>query len=298
MPVVLCSGTTFIRVRSHCLFCLISIFILTIQHTNQLQSVKVATKVLGRSMVKDIESRQDVTLENISLIHDSIDKQAQIIHMEQRKRFLEIQRAQQELQGLREEEEKRRRLLGLLTDVDGRLQHKNLQSERWPGTCEWLVKQRSFQEWFSQNCSSFLACYGIPGSGKTHMCCRGIQFLEEYPSSSTTGLCYHYCTYADKRTLSLVSLYGSLTRQLLEHREIPDHLSTLISDCNKYASCACVSDMSKLFELTCDLYRKVHVVIDGLDELSVDDHQPLLVSLKKISQKVVMKCLITSRQQE
>ena len=44
-----------------------------------------------------------------------------------------------------------------------------IQDKHTPGTGEWLLKSKVFQEWYNGQGSQVLCCTGEPGVGKTYL---------------------------------------------------------------------------------------------------------------------------------
>lgn len=83
----------------------------------------------------------------------------------------------------------------------------------------------------------------------------------------SSNVVYYYCDYADQRTLQFDHILGSLLKQLLFKREIPEHIETQLLQI--YAGgirSPADNALSDIFYSVVTLSSEVYVVFDGLDE--------------------------------
>src|SRR5271169_3064587 len=76
-----------------------------------------------------------------------------------------------------------------------RKHHANLSKDLLSNSGAWLLKSPEFDTWRKSSASSILWLHGIPGSGKTRLVARTIEYLQgEMPPQSTAApVAYFYC---------------------------------------------------------------------------------------------------------
>ncbi|TVY80507.1 hypothetical protein LSUE1_G008386 [Lachnellula suecica] len=116
--------------------------------------------------------------------------------------------------------ERRQRLLSRLSKVDCQYRHRILKDARHEGTGIWLTASDEYRSWEAADATSVLCCFGIPGCGKSVLASSVIDSL-----LTSQPVFYYYCDYADKRTLDVSNIFGTLARQCLEKVETFDSLA-------------------------------------------------------------------------
>ena len=110
----------------------------------------------------------------------------------------------------------------------------------------------------------------------------------------------YYCDYSDLNTLTALSIFGTLVKQLLAAVDISQHLEQLIDRC--YAHGTRTPDNQEMLDIlseTLKLFSKVYLVIDGLDECKREERSEVLSSVKKLmrSDVPVVKIFLSSREE-
>lgn len=91
--------------------------------------------------------------------------------------------------------------------------HKQHLGKTAEGTCRWVFEDSTFREWRDGLAANpVLWVYGPPGSGKSILCSRVIQDLEQAPNKPT--LAYHFCDFA--RQHKEIEILSMLACQLLD----------------------------------------------------------------------------------
>jgi hypothetical protein len=115
------------------------------------------------------------------------------------------------------------------------------------------------------------------------------------------NLLYHYCDYADKRTLDPIVLVGSLIRQLLTPLELSADLENSISricgDGHRAPDLSSLTGIliSSIKQAAED--RQITCIIDGLDELPEDDRLRVCKTLQLVvGTNQVVKILLSGRE--
>ncbi|KAH6668719.1 hypothetical protein B0J14DRAFT_149242 [Halenospora varia] len=137
----------------------------------------------------------------------------------------------------RERETRQRELLAVLSDINHQYKHNRMQSIRYEGTGKWLTTLPQYCAWSKLDTLAALFCYGIrmlqiklrkllkfitdyylTGSGKSVRISSMIDghILQQSAVGNTKTL-FYYFDYSDKRTLDPISLFGTLSQQLLRH---------------------------------------------------------------------------------
>ena len=118
--------------------------------------------------------------------------------------------------------------------------------------------------------------------------------------STKIAVASYYCDYSDSNTLTALSIFGTLIKQLLSTVTIPQHIEQQIDRC--YAHGARTPDSHEMLEIfveTLKLFSKVYLVIDGLDECKREEHAVVLSSVKKlvVSDVPELKLFVSSREE-
>jgi hypothetical protein len=126
-----------------------------------------------------------------------------------------------------------------------------------------------------------------------------IDGLTATAKSSQLAVTYHYCDYADKRTLEPGTILGTLARNLLETIDMPREVTELISE--TFRDGERIPESKEVFDIvlrTIDLFTTVVLVIDGIDEIKEEDRQYIHEALKTLStrQGVSIKLYMSCRE--
>lgn len=243
----------------------------------------------------------DQALQSLSEAQEQIDKQAQVAQMLRIREFHEAENARRELDRQRQAREERQKMLSLLTDVDHKALHSRSKKVKFPGTCQWIFSEDSFSSWLDSSLSATFVCYGIPCSGKTVLASSITDRLSETISRAgrnKSALCVHYCTHLDQRSLNTCSIIGSLIRQLLEAIEIPRELERDLTAQQASTSGATFDALTDILERICCLFKAVYLVLDGLDELQLENQKYTINAIRKCGTSCILKTFVTSRQEE
>ena len=224
----------------------------------------------------------DKALQDISRIRDEVDKHAHAVHIEKSKHFHDEQKEQSLLQKRQEEQELKRKIFQKFADFDCKKQHARISSARRLGSCHWILEEDPFKRLVSSTTKACLVCVGIPGSGKTFLTSRVIDCIKNSEVGSSPAMCFHYCTHSDKRTLSPKSIFGSLTRQLLENRDIPMPIFETIQSLFLSEAGPDVQEAKDLFMSVLEHLGSCVIVLDGLHELEEADLSTMSLLFKEV----------------
>lgn len=117
--------------------------------------------------------------------------------------------------------------------------------------------------------------------------------------SSPLAVTYHYCDYADKRTLEPAIILGAIARNLLETVEMPTELIETISEA--FRDGERIPESKEVLDIvlkSVDLFKNVALVIDGIDEIKEEDRQYIHEALKTLvtNQRVPIKLYMSCRE--
>ena len=119
--------------------------------------------------------------------------------------------------------------------------------------------------------------------------------------SEQSVVVYFYCNHSDATTLDALQIYGSFILQLLLCRslkEIPEEIERKID--KAYQDGRRTPDAEELLDillLVLKLFKKVYIILDGIDECGGDDRVDCLMLIKSLDQveQTVVKLLVSSR---
>ncbi|KAF8541994.1 hypothetical protein BDD12DRAFT_442140 [Trichophaea hybrida] len=177
-------------------------------------------------------------------------------------------------------------LLKWLSPLEQQKRHRYFQQKRLENTGEWLLELEGFRTWRDsedQDHNSVLACYGIPGAGKTFISSLVVDHLATNFSGKNVGVACLYCDYRDRKAQTPVNMIGGLLKQFI----------TAFPVIPKEITQAFQPNGQRSLELhtACDMLRTVlqsfhrsYVCIDALDECNNDDRRTFLEYLGGVMQ--------------
>lgn len=96
---------------------------------------------------------------------------------------------------------------------------------------------------------------------------------------------FYYCDYADKRTLFPSNVFGTLARQILETVElIPEALAVAVEEADHDGDRLADDTKALLILQKCmeSSSRKLHIILDGLDECTEYSQKVILDGLRQV----------------
>lgn len=140
--------------------------------------------------------------------------------------------------------------------------HEIALRERTPNTGEWLIQSDQYQDW-KYGTTQHLWVPGKAGSGKSVLCSIVVEDMiahcKENPESATA---IFYFSFSDKEKQSSNDLLRSLVSQLTWEGPSFQALHDRLNIPGKLSQ----QELDGIFESTCDLYKRIHLVLDALDE--------------------------------
>ncbi|CAG8955087.1 hypothetical protein HYFRA_00007102 [Hymenoscyphus fraxineus] len=177
-----------------------------------------------------------------------------------------------------------------------------------PGSGKWLLRKPEFVDWLNASASSILWLHGIPGSGKSMLVARVIEYLKLRTSADpdNTSLAYFYCTRNanEPERAAPVEILRSVIEQLsCSAADLPVRLCVvdLYMERKKEAKGRRPEklELEDCVQIILDLLEDnpATIILDGLDECDPTLRRDLLDSLRTIIQKGsnVVKVFVSSR---
>ncbi|KAI1199268.1 ankyrin repeat protein [Nemania serpens] len=182
-----------------------------------------------------------------------------------------------------------------------------LKGRRIDGTCEWLVRHPSYQEWLQGADPPLLWISGGPGKGKTMLAIYITEQLQQVVDYSQGVLLYYFCSNRDKnRNTAVTIMRGVLHQWLLLQPYLAQYIRNYFdgAETTKYT----ISNLAILLKLFLILLRRsgssqMVLVLDGLDECEEDSLRQLLDFLREYlaetqeKARLRLKVIVLSRPQ-
>ncbi|XXG95875.1 hypothetical protein Hte_002147 [Hypoxylon texense] len=184
----------------------------------------------------------------------------------------EIGRDVKKLQSI-EEGKENLRMLDWLSPLDHGSQQSSILTKWHPETNQWFLGSDTLQEWL-ENRGKSLYCPGIPGAGKTVLTSTVINYLNDrFSTRQDVGIAYLYCTFSRKETLEdyLTSLLKQLARK--QHSRFLGTARDLYEKHRLKGTRPSYHELSHALQtgLTLATYDRVFIIIDALDECTIDN---------------------------
>ena len=230
-----------------------------------------------------------------------VEKEAGLAHMIEFARMRDIETQNRALQLRNAKYERRNRILASLPAVDYISKQSKLANSKHPGTCEWLRGTPELETWYAQPSSSCICCYGIPGSGKSVLAASIRDFLVESASTGSNDLvCYYYCDYSDKPSLSMARIIGSLIKQILEHLDLDQFGEDFKCPYNDGQDAPTHHERLSYLQDLIGNFKITYFVLDGIDELDATSQTQLLALIELLMNQTrqTVKVFVTSRTEE
>lgn len=154
------------------------------------------------------------------------------------------------------------------------------KGRRAKGTCEWMLKTNTFQEWrggSGEDDSNVLWLHGLPASGKSMMTIFLTEALENDPNLRDAGLViYFFCDSSSQNHTSGIAVLSGLIWQLIKDRPISQEVvrEQYEEDKGLFTS---FNHLWKLFIILLNGWRegKIYCVIDALDECDAESQNAI-----------------------
>ncbi len=263
------------------------------------------------------QRRFEDIIANLKAHEDLLDKTANAVNIAEATKtraWLEEQR-QEQLEALRKEEEEKasRQYWEIVAwlKVDQADQSLILdciaeESQRFPGGCEWILKNDHMRHWLQKTPSTpFVWLQGKPGSGKSVMAAQILAFLH---AASHSLVVSHFCTYSYASSTRYDLVLRSLLLQLIQGNEDLIAYVCKLKDTEFAKRSVTPQALERLIRVLAQAVSKspgetkyVHIVLDGLDECEDEKQGRLATLLEQLvlttesSQSTICKVLLLTR---
>ncbi|KAK6343049.1 hypothetical protein TWF718_008426 [Orbilia javanica] len=181
-----------------------------------------------------------------------------------------------------------------MTPIDHGLQHDSISRSRHPGTGEWIIDSRGYQNWLNQD-KGILHCLGVPGAGKTFLISKVIDhLLGRYSISAGSsgkaaaggrpvGVAHIYFDYNRAEDQKPSDILASLLLQLVhQHQDfalakakssgeeeqytLPKAVQQLCEQTQRPRIRPGTEEIVRTLEATLEAFSRVFFIIDAVDE--------------------------------
>lgn len=162
--------------------------------------------------------------------------------------------------------------LDWLTPIDYGPQHSDFFKRRQPGTGQWLLDSAEYQTWLGSG-KQTLFCPGIPGAGKTILTSIVVDdLITRFQNDPTIGIILVYCNFRQKDQQKMDDLLASLLKQLAQGQSsLPGCVKDLYDRHKQKQTRPSSDEISRALHLVSNMYSKVFIVVDALDECQTSD---------------------------
>lgn len=166
------------------------------------------------------------------------------------------------------------------------------QSNKYPGTCEWVLKNAKVRSWLQSSAQTpVLWLSGSAGTGKSVISTQLINFMKNLPELTVI---YHYCTNSSVAASGYEQVLKSLLEQILhQDADLTAHVYYKYVLKKQTATVLAIEQLLQTLVVsssgTADQPSHFRIVLDGVDELP--DHSPnsqsrLIGLLKRLASNV------------
>ncbi|KAF8253363.1 hypothetical protein K440DRAFT_533937, partial [Wilcoxina mikolae CBS 423.85] len=194
-----------------------------------------------------------------------------------------------------------------LSPLEPQKGHQTFRSRRLQNTGGWLFSHETYQTWYGSDdadseCPKILACYGIPGAGKTIMMQVLSNVIDQLShdcsvseGKAKVAVIYLYCDYQDQKDQTPVNMIASLLKQLvLVTPAVPDDIFEIYRD-HRASGCTLeIVQAVTLLDLVIRAFDRVYICIDAIDECEGHHRRVFLQHLGKIIRSST-RSFLTSR---
>lgn len=150
--------------------------------------------------------------------------------------------------------------------------HEEFQSQRMDGTCDWLMEQPYFSSWRNDKSPSPILClYAPPGSGKSTLCSRAIESIEQ--SDPKAAVAYHFYRFDEpSRSLEVLQHFAyQLFRKYLSLHDSGDIFKDLANKVEVQGQVMPLQCTRDIIVMLVKAFPCTYFILDGLDEESASE---------------------------
>ncbi|KAG8156911.1 hypothetical protein KVR01_013324 [Diaporthe batatas] len=170
------------------------------------------------------------------------------------------------------------------------------RARRLDGTCDWIVEDEKFIQWYKSEASAIITLQGRMGMGKTHATSRVIEWIQQSLGESQHHMAFahFYCIEQDEMRNTATAIIRNIVRQIaaVGPTEGVSLNEAVVNMWNKHGQNAGVHDTTTLDEWEDCLskliitFHGVTIVLDALDECKPAQR----TDLTKIFSSLVERC--------
>ncbi|KAK5995175.1 Ankyrin repeat domain-containing protein 50 [Cladobotryum mycophilum] len=192
------------------------------------------------------------------------------------------------------DKEENRRVLDWLTPVNYGPQQSDYLKRRQSGTGQWLLQSIEFRNWLTTS-KKTLYCSGIPGAGKTILTSIVIEELQARRDWSI-GIAYIYFNFKRQNEQDIEDLFASVLKQLAAGQpSVPESLKNLYERHIVNGTRPSLDDIKEVLQSVAQMYSRVFIVVDALDECRSEYLNQFLRELFSIQMQHDVNIFATSR---
>ena len=139
----------------------------TLQKAKSKSNVIVNTRIALKVSWKTFDHQFGALLADFRLHRKSVEKEAELSHMIEAEQSQALVKQDRLALQRQKEEAEQFRLISRLSTIQWEKGHVKLLKLRQAGTGNWIFSDNTYRQWKTSSESSWLAMYGIPGSGKS-----------------------------------------------------------------------------------------------------------------------------------
>lgn len=228
-----------------------------------------------------------------------IEEEARLAHRIEAKKMYEVQLANRALQIYNAKIHKRHRVLSTLPTVDYIGKYLRFLRLKHPGTNEWIKDTAQYSKLMTIPSSECLCIYGIPGSGKSVLSSSIVESRTVTSSAGASAVCHYYCDFADPASLDPYCLVATLLKQVLQAIPLGAFSEEKHFPFDEGKPLPSLEVARQFFIGKLCGFSDAYVVLDGIDELALDDQPIVLAVINAIlTDHPKAKVIITSRSEE
>ncbi|KAI5459666.1 hypothetical protein BGZ63DRAFT_455260 [Mariannaea sp. PMI_226] len=180
--------------------------------------------------------------------------------------------------------------------------HSTVSQQRTPGTGQWILDTREFQQWKNMETSFITLLFGGPGAGKTFLISSVIDHVKQHLDDSGTdqGFAYFYCNRSEENRRKPSSIMAAIVRQLSSPIGRAGEIHQGVQELYRSIKAqSLILDVRMCQDILLELiksYTSTTIILDALDECDRDSRIELMDSLDELmNQTSRLKVFISSR---
>ncbi|RDH35932.1 ankyrin repeat-containing domain protein [Aspergillus welwitschiae] len=169
---------------------------------------------------------------------------------------------------------KHKEILRWLYGQDPFTLYHSRESRRYPGTCQWFLKNQEYLRW--RSAGSLLWVKGEVGCGKSFLCSAVIEHLQTYFAAQSDNMLLHFFfSFADAHRPNPLLCLSSLLRQMCLNERVLHIVEELYERFNGYTGSRAPGyhdiELAMDSAIAClEGCKEIYIVFDALDELPND----------------------------